>query len=267
MQNSSFPRISVVIPVRNSERTLPQSLDSVFAQTVQPYEIIVVDGLSTDGTVDLLKRHGDKLKWISESDSGTSDAINKGFALATGDYVTVLLADDFFPDEHVFEKMAAKLSAEPAIDLLFSTMRRIDPEGLAPTKEFPSSLEAMPRRAALNLPGALFKKSALKGDALNPSVKIANDYEFICRLVYDRGLKVGILPDVTMVMRLGGMSGDVRNDFKHSYEKFVIRRKYFGLATALKYGAGAFLVSTLRRLHFRPFTWYRKTKRLLRSAA
>lgn len=267
MQDHPSPRISVVIPVRNGERTLPESLASIFAQTVQPFEIIVADGLSTDNTVKLLESHGDRIKWVSEKDSGTSAAINKGFARATGDYVTLLLADDFFADKFVFEKVSARLKSNPSVDILFSTVRRIDPEGLAPTKEFPSSLEQMPKRVALNLPGAFFKISALHGERLDPTYKIANDYEYICRLVYDRNLKIDILPEVTMVMRLGGMSGKVENDFLNSLEKFVIRRRYFGLPIALKYGVAAFAISALRRMHFRPFTWYRKTKRFLQLVA
>ncbi|MGZ3723285.1 MAG: glycosyltransferase [Bdellovibrionales bacterium] len=266
MQNASAPRISVIVPVRNSGATLRAALDSVFAQSFRSYEIIVVDGLSTDNTLDILKNLGEKVQWTSEKDSGTSDAINKGFKRASGDYITILLADDYFPDPQVFKRVIDKLDREPNIDMLFGSIRRIDPKGLAPTAEIPSSEHEMVKRISLQMPGAVFKRKALGGEELNASYKIANDYEFICRLYFDKKLKAAVVPDVNMAMHLGGMSGDTKNDFIKAYEKFRIRRRYFGLATAATFASGDYLISLLRRFHIRPFTWYRKTKRILSLA-
>ena len=86
-------KISIITPVRNGEKYLRTAIDSVLAQNYQPCEHIIVDGASTDGTVAILKSYP-HLKWISEPDHGPGDAFNKGCALATGDILCILPADD-----------------------------------------------------------------------------------------------------------------------------------------------------------------------------
>ena len=257
------PHLSVIVPVRNSSATIKEALASVFAQTFKEFEIIVIDGLSSDGTVSILKTYAGQISWLSERDSGTSDAINKGIRRARGKYITTLLADDNFADPNVFERAMELLRANPSVDMLFATVRRIDPSGMAPTREFPSDVTELHRRTALHLPGAFFKKSALGQDELNLEYKLANDYEFVCRLLFGRKLKAMVTPDVYMVMRLGGMSGATQNDFRSSYEKFLVRRKYYGAGLAWKFAIGAYIVSGLRALRIRPFTWYRKAKHFI----
>jgi glycosyltransferase len=89
-------KVSVIIPVFNGERTIEKALFSVSAQTYPNIELIVVDGGSTDGTVKIIQSCGVKVdRLISEKDEGYADALNKGVAVATGDYVIMLAADDY----------------------------------------------------------------------------------------------------------------------------------------------------------------------------
>ncbi len=88
-------KISVITPSYNSANTIETAIKSVLAQDYKNYEHIVVDGASTDGTLDILKRHP-HLTWISEPDRGQVHAMNKGFAMATGDIIVNLNADDQF---------------------------------------------------------------------------------------------------------------------------------------------------------------------------
>lgn len=89
--------ISVVIPSFNHAPFLSLALDSVLGQSGDfGLEVWVVDGGSTDGTVDLLRSLGDRIRWISEPDAGQSDALNKGFRLATGDVIGWLNSDDLY---------------------------------------------------------------------------------------------------------------------------------------------------------------------------
>ncbi len=91
------PRISIVTAVRNGARTLGRAIASVASQAVPGVEHIVVDGASSDGTLDVLRSHGPGLAlWISEPDRGISDAFNKGIALARGDVVGILNSDDWY---------------------------------------------------------------------------------------------------------------------------------------------------------------------------
>jgi len=93
-------KISVIIVSYNAEKDLQACLDSIQAQTYSPIELVVVDGASQDGTIDILKNNpGVVTKWISEKDTGIYDAMNKGLKLITGDWVYFLGADDrLLPD-------------------------------------------------------------------------------------------------------------------------------------------------------------------------
>src|SRR3989338_2899361 len=81
---SGGPLVSVVIPCLNGVRFLDNTIDSVLRQDYPHIECIVVDGGSEDGTVEILKTYGDKIRWVSEPDQGTSDAINKGWQRSRG---------------------------------------------------------------------------------------------------------------------------------------------------------------------------------------
>lgn len=89
------PFISVITPSLNSGTYLEGAIQSVLSQRYDSFEHIVIDGGSTDGTLELLSRHS-HLRWVSEPDRGQSDAMNKGFEMATGDVVVYLNADDYF---------------------------------------------------------------------------------------------------------------------------------------------------------------------------
>jgi glycosyltransferase involved in cell wall biosynthesis len=92
---SQLPEISVITPVLNCGRFIEDAIRSVLRQGYPRFEHVVVDGGSTDGTLEILKRYP-HLTWTSERDGGQSDAMNKGFDLATGDVVVYLNADDYF---------------------------------------------------------------------------------------------------------------------------------------------------------------------------
>lgn len=78
MSESPLPTVSVVVPILNRARFLVPTLESILQQDYPRVECIVVDGGSTDGTVDILKRYGHRIRWVSEPDEGHADAINKG---------------------------------------------------------------------------------------------------------------------------------------------------------------------------------------------
>ena len=91
------PMISIITVVFNGEKYLEQTIQSVINQTYDNVEYILIDGGSTDGTVDIIKKYGVQIDyWISESDSGIYDAWNKGLSLATGDIIGFCNADDFY---------------------------------------------------------------------------------------------------------------------------------------------------------------------------
>lgn len=92
----NLPRVSVVMPAYRHGRFIERSILSVLNQNYPNLELIVIDGGSTDETLEILRRYGDELTWTSEPDRGQSDALNKGFARATGDIFAWLNSDDLF---------------------------------------------------------------------------------------------------------------------------------------------------------------------------
>jgi glycosyltransferase involved in cell wall biosynthesis len=121
-------KISVVTVVYNACNFLESTLKSVQNQSYGHIEYIIVDGGSTDGTLDLIdKYHSVITKWISEPDNGLYDAMNKGLHLATGEYVLFLNAGDLFYDDEVLKRIFS--SESPAADIYYGETMIIDPDG------------------------------------------------------------------------------------------------------------------------------------------
>ncbi len=100
MPNNYTHRLSIITVTFNAESVLEKTLASIFTQTYQDYELIIVDGKSTDSTVDIIKKHEDKIScWISEKDRGIYDAMNKAMAVAKGEYVQFLNAGDYYASQ------------------------------------------------------------------------------------------------------------------------------------------------------------------------
>lgn len=105
-------KISIITVTYNSAKTLKETLESVLKQTYTNYEHIIVDGLSKDNTIEIVKeyeeKYNGKLIYISEKDSGLYDAMNKGIKMATGDIIGILNSDDIYAHENVLQEIAEK---------------------------------------------------------------------------------------------------------------------------------------------------------------
>ena len=103
------PLVTVVTVVKNDAQALKKTLDSITGQTYDNIEFILIDGASTDGTLELVKEYEDRIDfWVSEADKGIYDAMNKGIALASGDWINFMNAGDFFYEKDTVEKVFAK---------------------------------------------------------------------------------------------------------------------------------------------------------------
>ncbi len=216
MNQHSSPLISVIVATFNSARTLQQCIDSVSSQTYTNRELIVIDGGSTDGTVELLTRNRDKLSyWISEPDHGIYSAWNKGLARAKGDWICFVGADDFFWDAKVLERVAANLAMLRAeIRVAYGQVMLLTSRGenlYSIGKPWEKVRERFRQVMSIPHPGLMHRKSFFeKHGSFDESFRIAGDYELLLR-----ELKTGeafFIPDIiTLGMRQGGISSTPEN--------------------------------------------------------
>jgi glycosyltransferase involved in cell wall biosynthesis len=126
-------KLSIITITRNSERYLRETIDSVISQDYSDFEYILVDGGSTDATLDIIRGYGAmdrRIRWISEPDEGISDAMNKGIRLATGDVVAHIHSDDYYAGNDVFSRVAAEFRESPRALWLTGGEYVVDEEGV-----------------------------------------------------------------------------------------------------------------------------------------
>jgi glycosyltransferase involved in cell wall biosynthesis len=126
-------KISIITVCYNSAATIERAMQSVLAQNYPDVEYIVIDGGSTDGTVDIIKKYQSRIAhFVSEKDGGIYDAMNKGIASTTGDVVGILNSDDLYADNTVLSAVMAVFAADSAIDAAYGNIAYFNKE--TPTK-------------------------------------------------------------------------------------------------------------------------------------
>lgn len=123
-------KVSFVIPSFNQGSFIGHCVRSCMEQGVADAEIVVMDGLSTDSTVDVLKEFGSKVDWVSKKDAGQADAVNQGVAKATGDVIAWINSDDYYPTAGVVAKVM-KLFDSPDVDIVYGNGMLVSPERVA----------------------------------------------------------------------------------------------------------------------------------------
>ena len=130
MYNRPLPRFSVITVTYNAEKVLEDTIQSVISQTYHHVEYIIVDGASTDHTMDIVRRYRSHIHTVvSEPDRGLYDAMNKGMALATGDYLCFLNAGDCFHEDDTLQQMLHTISGNELPDVIYGNTAIVDSEG------------------------------------------------------------------------------------------------------------------------------------------
>lgn len=202
--------VSVVTVCLNSARTIADSLESVNAQTHPDVEQIVVDGGSTDGTQDVVRRVGRRVTHcLSEPDRGIYDAMNKGLALARGDVVGFLNADDSFADAQALARVAEAF--ERGVDACYGDIVYVapdDPRRLirywrsGPYRRGQCAHGWAPPHPSFYVRREVFEKHG----GFDAAFKVAGDFEVALRLLDVAGIAVRYVPAVLVRMRTGGVS-------------------------------------------------------------
>jgi glycosyltransferase involved in cell wall biosynthesis len=205
-------RISIITATWNCADTVVDCLESVAGQTYAEREHIVIDGASTDGTVEMLRSHRAGLAaLVSEPDRGIYEALNKGIARATGDVIGFLHADDVYADARVLARVAERF-ADPGVQAVYGDLvylRRGEGERVLRRWRSgayrPARLARgwMPPHPTLYLRRALYERHG----TFDVSYRIAADYDFVLR-VFSRlqEAEVGYIPETLVHMRTGGAS-------------------------------------------------------------
>lgn len=241
-------KISVITVSYNNCATLLDTLNSVASQTHPDVEHIIIDGGSSDGTIELLEQWRDRLSTIvSEPDHGIYDAMNKGLMRATGDYIGFLNADDIFSQENILATMSAVMHDKNP-DFCFGDLVYVQPDNLDAIIRHWSSgsfqIEKLRRGWMPPHPTFYVHRAILKSDIrFDTSMSIAADYEFMLRVLSRPGVRGAYIPEVLVKMRTGGASNrSVKAMLRKSKEDFrAIRRHHIG-------GIGTLVMKNLRKI-------------------
>lgn len=205
-------KISLITVAYNSAATIKATLESVVAQDYSELEYIVVDGASSDATLDVLAQYpGLVTELISEPDQGIYDAMNKGVMHASGEVVGILNSDDFYFHSDVLKEVAAAFAADPSLEVLLGDVDFVSDEDLDKPVRVYRATGFRPWMLRLGLmpphPAVFVRKSAYERIGLYKlGYKIAADFDFLVRLLLIGGAKYRVSGAHWVRMRTGGAS-------------------------------------------------------------
>lgn len=242
INEGSKPKISIITVCYNSANTIEETILSVINQSYQEIEYIIIDGGSTDGTIDIIKKYEQRIsRWISEKDKGIYDAMNKGIKLSTGDLVHFLNSDDYFIDNNIVSEIAKVYSENERPSLIYGNVLCIDP---VDNYNFTSGQEIQLKdiKNGIMMPHqGVFanRESLIKCNMFNIQYKIAADYDQISKLIKNNLPSLYINKTIA-VFRLGGISSSDALNFQPITEKAISIKENFGVKAYLKYLPRAF---------------------------
>ena len=204
-------KISIITAVFNGADAIEDCIESIASQTHKDIEHIIIDGGSTDGTLDVIQRYKDKIaRVISEPDRGIYDALNKGIRLATGDIIGFLHADDVYAHDKVIETAVSQMTRYN-VDSCYGDLLYVDKNN---TDKIIRYWKSRPYEKGLFKRGwmpphpTFFVKKEIydKYGYFNSGFKIAADYELMLRFLEKHKISTHYIPEVLIKMRLGGVS-------------------------------------------------------------
>lgn len=226
-------KISIITATYNSEKTLSICMDSVLNQSYSDIEYILVDGESTDETINLIEqkaKNHTNVKWISEPDKGIYDALNKGINMASGEVIGFVHSDDFLAENTILEKIAYAFK-QHSVDGVYGNLHYVSfesPDTVVrnwKSQAFRTKLLNrgwMPAHPTVFLKSSVYKEKGL----FDINFKIAADYDFMLRVFSETKYRFYFLPEVITKMRVGGKSNsNLKNIIKKTKEDYQAAKK------------------------------------------
>jgi glycosyltransferase involved in cell wall biosynthesis len=222
-----LPTISIVTPSYNQARFLERTIESVLDQGYPRLEYIVLDGGSTDGSLEIIERYGPRLAfWTSGPDGGQAAAINAGWRRSQGEVLAWLNSDDFYLPGALLE-IGEAFAAHPEADLIYGLMRRVDGDG-KPMGMVGSSFSwrtMLYSHQVIPQPSAFFRRSAVDDvGLLDESLHYSMDYDFFLRLA--RGRRALMLPRPLAVATVHGDAKTTRDRAEAGAETHRVRKRH-----------------------------------------
>jgi glycosyltransferase involved in cell wall biosynthesis len=226
-------KLSVITIVYNDIKNIEKTISSVLNQTYKNIEYIIIDGASTDGTVEIIQKYSENITfWSSESDEGLYYAMNKGLKKATGDYICFLNSGDLFFDKHTVNNILS-VNSDKEIDIIYGETIIIDEDGNIKGKRRLSAPQKLDWRS--------FKNGMLVShQAFIPSKKLATDYNLNYRFSSDFDWCIRIMKQADNIVNVnqtiiryldGGLTK--KRLIKSLKERFKIMIKYYGFITTI----------------------------------
>ena len=228
-------KVSVITVVFNDVSNIRATIESFFAQTWAEKEYIIIDGGSTDGTVEIIKEYADRLAfWCSEKDDGIYDAMNQGVGMATGDIVGILNSDDFYTADDILDRIVIEFDADKNIEAVYGDIHFVKPDNLKKCTRYYSSKSFRPWLLRFGFmpahPSFYVRREVYEEYGLyDLQFRTSSDFEWMVRLFTKYHIRAKYIPMDFVTMREGGESTagmeakrKVNNDIVGSLKKHGI---------------------------------------------
>lgn len=220
--------VSIITVVYNGEQYLQQTIDSVLNQTYKNIEYIIIDGGSTDGTIDIINSNESKIsKWISEPDKGLYDAMNKGIQMAKGELIGMINSDDWY-ELNAVELVVDSYISNPGKKIFHGDRYDVLENGNKRIKKFnPNSYKFIYYGMTYNHPSMFVHKDIYSKQLYNIKLRALSDYEFVLKNYIKKPMNFKYISEVYVNYRLDGISGTML--WKDAIREGWISRKNSGI--------------------------------------
>ena len=225
-------KISIITVVFNGEKFIEKTIKSVLSQTYQNIEYIIIDGGSTDGTVDIIKKYGSKIDlWKSEKDNGIYDAMNKGISLATGEVISLINSDDYYYRNKTIETIMSIFNNDK-VDICYGDCIQVSRNDETKVIRYWKSKDLTYKNYHYGWypPHPSFfvtKKMYEKYGTFDTNIKIASDVDLMLRFLNIKSTNDIYSPNILVSVRAGGLSNkNFTNTMKLNLEIWKSLKKY-----------------------------------------
>jgi glycosyltransferase involved in cell wall biosynthesis len=228
MNPNQSPLISIITVVYNGGKTLEQTIQSVLNQSYTNIEYIIIDGGSTDGTIDIIKKHEKDISfWVSEPDKGLYDAMNKGISYAKGELIGMINSDDWY-ELNAVDLIVKTYIKNPSKRIFHGDRYDILEEGTRKVKKFhPSKFKFIYYGMTYNHPSMFIHNEIYRNEKYNINLHALSDYEFVLGQYLREPKNFIYIPKSYVNYRLDGISAQLK--FVTSIQEGFVSRKNAGI--------------------------------------